>query len=361
VLWDVTPLSYPSYLVAPDTPRVYKECLGESLSTDQAAGEGDNADPDWKRSADEELRLRDAAENRMIQDVSSPNVYKEAFVDVEDLMTKPSDRVDPDCRGGGFRSTSVLPTQREMEMALEMEDEMLAENKIRIRRKVDNENDVLEEIEDEMATSQQGSDGVSRVRRDVFVTLMARSKKKEQTPPSESRQEDWSVAVVVHAAFDPAEERAVGQKFPPCASNRKPGLVSASRDMVDLTFEDDDTPMKKPAFKGALYGNSWDYDNDSNKDSGAGPGQRIPEDEYYCSTESIYKNSKLLLSSPEVFSSDRRVKTIAVTTDLEKHMKPHQKEGVQFMWRHACMDLNVRTSNDEDIREKEDVGGCIRK
>jgi hypothetical protein len=361
---DVTPLSSPSYLASPATPRVYNKCLGESLTYDQDAGEGDQADPEWKRSADEAIRLRDAAENRTIQDVSAPAVYKEAFVDVEDLMTKDSDRVDRDCLGGGFRSTSTLPTQREMEQVLEMEDEMLAEKKIRIRRKVDNEADVLEDNEEEMATSQQGYDGVSRVRRDVFVTLKARSKKEAQTPPPQSQQEDCTGEVVTHEALDPSVKPTDGQKSPPRATKVKPVLASASRDMVDLTF-DDDTPLqqsKERAFKGTdgyRYGNSLDFDYDPNKD--AADCERIPDDEYYFSTEPIYRSSNLLVSSPDLFQSDLRVKTIAVTKDLERHMKAHQKEGVQFLWRNACVDLSVRTSNDQDIREKKDIGGCIRK
>ena len=326
--------------------RIYHKCLGESLTADQEAGEYES-DPEWKKSADYAIRRRDALENRKIQDVSSPEAYEEDFVDVEDLMTKPADQADRDCLGDGFRSTSALPTQRQIEMALKAENEILAEKKIRIRRKVNDESDALENIEEEKATSKQGCDGVSRVRRDVFVTLKQKpkTKKKGPTPNSlrDEANEEANQRVEEQETLAPSIPHATVRSVPARTTIPRPALASVSRDLVDLSFDNSPSRLSKES----VFKATGDY--------------QCSDSEYYQSTEPMYKHSTLVLSSPDLFSSDMRVKTIAVTTDLEKHMKQHQKEGVHFMWRNAFIDLNVRTSNEQDIREKKEVGGCIRK
>jgi len=90
--------------------------------------------------------------------------------------------------------------------------------------------------------------------------------------------------------------------------------------------------------------------------------KEIFDEEYYCSTDPQFTNSDLVLASPDFTKSlteGKAVKTIAVSTHISKHLKPHQKEGVKFLWNNACSDLAVRTDPTEKLDEERDVGGCI--
>jgi hypothetical protein len=46
-------------------------------------------------------------------------------------------------------------------------------------------------------------------------------------------------------------------------------------------------------------------------------------------------HSKWELQGPAPKAGMALVRSVAVDEGLEKHLKPHQKEGVEFLWRHA--------------------------
>ncbi|CAB9508961.1 ISWI chromatin-remodeling complex ATPase ISW2 [Seminavis robusta] len=326
-----------------DLAKVYRKYFSEEGFTDQNAGEGEEVDPEWKRKADEEIRRRDKAQPpQPIPNILSPRKYEQdTYVDLEDLMTKAEDEQDRSTLGEGFRSTSERPSQRQIEMALKMEDELLKEKKIRIQLKIDNDADAQEENDEQEQTSQQGSNGVSSVRRDTYVSFMKERQKKKKPPPAASLP-----PVPEETKDDTAADQETANPL------RKPKPFSSSA-FVDLT---DDSPAlhqrRKPTGfarnpRKALQFEYWEASKDASDE------EDDPDDDW--------PHSDLVLSSPNVYSSsDHKVKTVTVSKDLVAHLKPHQKEGVQFMWRNACKDLNVRTSNDQaGLSEEKDVGGSI--
>ena len=68
----------------------------------------------------------------------------------------------------------------------------------------------------------------------------------------------------------------------------------------------------------------------------------------------LFQNSSLVLSDTE----DQLQNKVTVAEPLEKALKPHQKEGIQFMFKQVFADLAFREEQDS-VRAKKNVGGCI--
>ena len=49
---------------------------------------------------------------------------------------------------------------------------------------------------------------------------------------------------------------------------------------------------------------------------------------------------------------------VRLANAIASHLKPHQVEGIKFMWRNTCGDLPMIQTREEMLVEK-DVGGCI--
>lgn len=398
-----------------DLAMMYKTCFsktrkktqedtdnGEDTSKVDNDGDGsedEDDEPDWKRAADKEISKRRSADHTTtIQPIHPPNVYlKEYYADVEDLMTKPED--ERDCPGLGFRSTQDRPSVAQINDAMRMEDELLAEKKVRIRHQIDNAMDLEEMRVEELETSQQGAEGVSRVRRDSsFLAkrapspemLQARSDRKKTPPPppppflppatpptpaaklslsedQETSPEEETPTVVAAAANALATTTAVVAAAADTVMHTKldtkpkamPKSVAASA-VVDLT---DDSPLvsrkpRRPFTTASPSHFDRGYPEARSKRSSQKCRNDEFDDEYYCSTDPRFAESNLVLSAPDQKSvGGKRVKTISVSTELTKHLKPHQKGGVKFMWNNACIDFNYRTSRAEEIPKE--VGGCI--
>jgi SNF2 family DNA or RNA helicase len=51
-------------------------------------------------------------------------------------------------------------------------------------------------------------------------------------------------------------------------------------------------------------------------------------------------------------------RTVRVASALASKLKPHQVDGVKFMWQNSCKDLSSITNREEAVQER-DIGGCI--
>lgn len=62
----------------------------------------------------------------------------------------------------------------------------------------------------------------------------------------------------------------------------------------------------------------------------------------------------------ELCSEDRNngARGVHLANAIASHLKPHQVEGIKFMWRNTCSDLPMIHTQEERLLEK-DVGGCI--
>ena len=399
-----------------DLAMMYKTCFSKkkkkskeeidngegSSNIDNDADDSDDEDnePDWKHAADKEISKRRLAEpTTTIQPIHPPNVYlKESYADVEDLMTKPED--ERDCPGLGFRSTQDRPSKAQINDAMRMEDELLAEKHVRIRHQIDNAMDLEEMRVEEQETSQQGAEGVSRVRRDsTFLAkrapspemLQVRSERKKTPPtsppsllppatpptpaaklplsedqessPEDETRTDVATAANASATTAAAVAEAAADTIAHNKADTKPNAVPksvAASAVVDLT---DDSPLMSRKPRRHFAGAAANYLNEGFREARSKYGSQECrnndfDDEYYCSTDPRFAESDLVLSAPDQKSTGgKRVKTISVSTELVKHLKPHQKEGVKFMWNNACIDFNYRTSRAEEIPKE--VGGCI--
>jgi len=373
-----------------DLAVMYKKCFSDTTTTKKDSTENDDDEeedePDWKISADKEIARRRALETTTtIQPIHAPNVYlKEAFVDVEDLMTRPED--ERDCNGVGFRSTMDRPSQQQMQDALEFENAILAEKNVRIRTSVDNDADVEEVRAEEWETSQLGAAGVSRIRRDAFVEEMRVQSKKKKAIPARVPPPPISPPAALASQVQSKPPRAAvselrdlltqaAQATEEQQNSSEAKALPVKGDVVDLTADNSPlVPKKKRLFlagRDALMREppkreehesipvnpfNWRYNKHLEEK------KEIFDEEYYCSTDPQFTNSDLVLASPDFTKSlteGKAVKTIAVSTHISKHLKPHQKEGVKFLWNNACSDLAVRTDPTEKLDEERDVGGCI--
>ena len=51
-------------------------------------------------------------------------------------------------------------------------------------------------------------------------------------------------------------------------------------------------------------------------------------------------------------------RSVRVARELASKLKPHQVDGIKFMWQNSCKDLSTITTREEALEER-GVGGCI--
>jgi len=65
-------------------------------------------------------------------------------------------------------------------------------------------------------------------------------------------------------------------------------------------------------------------------------------------------------SCVELCSEDEgeNTRTVRLADAMASKLKPHQVDGIKFMWKNSCRDLSMITTQEEAAEER-DVGGCI--
>lgn len=309
-----------------DLSRCYDRCLGMGMDEEEA-------EPSWKQDADRAVdKLH--KENKNPQNPSDPSVYRLEFTEnAIDLCTRETD-CDPDSYphsydAGGWRQTGIRPTEEDVDEAERCEKEMRERKhiKINIQECVDELHDKETEQEEELKISQRGTGGVSRIRRDKWVAALQGRQKRKSRPAN------------VHYS----------------TNTNNSGVFASSKNDNEQMFASPSIKAKKRPFTATSPKNPFDLTSD---DSPIFPKKRsIPLSSLDRGAEKTFANSNLILSLPSYHN--RKTKKIAVAVELEKLLKPHQKEGIQFIWKNAFADLDIRNTREEKIPEDIDIGGCI--
>jgi SNF2 family DNA or RNA helicase len=63
-------------------------------------------------------------------------------------------------------------------------------------------------------------------------------------------------------------------------------------------------------------------------------------------------------SCTELSAEQDGARTVRIAHALASQLKPHQIEGVKFMWQNSCKDLSTITRK-EEVKDESEVGGCI--
>lgn len=71
-----------------------------------------------------------------------------------------------------------------------------------------------------------------------------------------------------------------------------------------------------------------------------------------------FVGDKFWNSCTELSSEQDGGRTVRIAVPLASQLKPHQVEGVKFLWQNSCKDLSSVTTHDQ-VKEEKDVGGCI--
>ena len=97
-----------------------------------------------------------------------------------------------------------------------------------------------------------------------------------------------------------------------------------------------------------------------NRDGIAGRNAREADDTRDTLDSSPYRHREFWDSCVELCSEDEGVGTrsVRVAQELASKLKPHQVDGIKFMWQNSFKDLATITTR-EDALEERDVGGCI--
>eukprot|EP00980_Cylindrotheca_fusiformis_P024895 scaffold12678_cov116-Cylindrotheca_fusiformis.AAC.2 len=89
-----------------------------------------------------------------------------------------------------------------------------------------------------------------------------------------------------------------------------------------------------------------------------GEGPDLPDNEMECASPAALEDMELFAGSSCILTSDPHQETIRIAGPLDRVLKPHQKEGVQFMFQNTFFDLAFPEDKLTE-RAKKDVGGCI--
>jgi SNF2 family DNA or RNA helicase len=222
---------------------------------------------------------------------------------------------------------------------MDNDDEMLKRAKSRFT-KVDtasDENQIRAEFIRSSATS--NTNGGVTIRRDEIVhTLNVRKKVK--------------IAPAVGKAKD-SQRRANT-----LLSNPELGTLSQSTQEARSSSLRS-TPLKTPAKGNNMQGSSSGQTSTSAK---RGPADGSDLD-YDIDDDDVPKLKPFVGdtfwdSCTELSTEQDGARTIRIAAALASQLKPHQIEGVKFLWQNSCKDLSTITRK-EQVKEESKVGGCI--
>ena len=360
-----------------DLAKLHKKYFGD----EQKPGEGeeeaqDDERAEWKLAADAEVAKRIEEDHRKpAKNALSEEMYlKDTPEEVEELGTQSAD--EKGCSGEGFRKVWGKPTKAAIESAIAEEDQLFARSNIAIQKRFTETADLKENRDEEYRTSGVGSGGSMRIRRDSYVELnqargkvdksakkaKKKTKKRIELPPPQLQKLPVQevVATMQQTSFqsepkmEPGSDSTIAKK-----------TALAASDLLDLTNVAPQKKKKRTKSKPVIAGTEPNnqliigLDEDRVSHGSSDKSDEVLDDKFYRTDDEDYANSDLILSSREIFHSDRNVKKIEVRTSLAKHLKPHQREGVTFLYKNAFVDLNVRTKKVEDLNEAKNVGGAV--
>jgi hypothetical protein len=313
------------------------------------------SEPPWKREADKDIAIRDRERKRQEESTRkkhNPIYDLDVPQDIEDLGSLPDDdkelNSDSEEYTSQWRHCHVRATKETIEKALKIEDEELAKIHIKVQCRVDDKDDIEEIQKEERTTSHANAGG--RVRRDhvQHVQIIRRKKEEEQQqqksnnnsgksdngdkkptayrpqPNAALNQDDTVESKPANSRPKPAASRPR-----PAASRRpKPVIMEETKEDLECIFVDDYEHLDQVAHKVAL-----------SRDGG-------------------FSDSSFVLSNSDDDNDNPQKRFLSIAEPLAKILKPHQKEGIEFMFRNVFADLCFSDKAKAEEAKKM-TGGCI--
>ncbi len=342
-----------------------------------------------------------------IHDCPIATYHDEVWDDVEDLRTSDlSDEsaMEEDLERSQWR-LQCRARKEDLDYATRCEDEQLKKRNIVVKRGVTDDQDALHIQNEEQIESTLGSDGVARVRRDDYQRWKGNTQnqskyqqlsKPKANLPKATEAENGKKSRVWRLA--PAQKRTPvslkrtrertsrdqeDDKAEQLSNKARKGLAPLFEESDDENFPlpSDDTADDEPALhdheetgpnrppKPTLKA-KFDRKKARNPNSGrtiaspvvlddTPPGSPTHDDDLSSlssDTKDIFMGSTLVLSSDQsnpATSKARKRRPVIIAEPLARQLKPHQKEGVQFMWNNTFADL-MHEDNQTDASY-----GCI--
>jgi hypothetical protein len=323
------------------------------ISKDSSSG---SSEPLWKREADKDIAIRDRARKR--QEESSQKKHNPVYdldvpEEIEDLGSLPDEKEtnsDSEEYTSQWRHCQDRATKESIEKALKIEDEELAKLHIKVESRIEDKDDIREIQKEEQTTSHASAGG--RVRRDHVQHVQIRRKEEEEqqqqqqqrqlTNSGKSDNENKKPTAyrpqpnVAHNQDDTTESKPAAPPLKPAPPRpkpaprrRKPVIVEETKEDLECIFVDDYEHLEVVAHKVAL-----------SRDGG-------------------FSDSSFVLSNKGEDDDDAPQKRfLSVAEPLAKILKPHQKEGIDFMFRNVFADLCFSDKAETEAAKKE-TGGCI--
>lgn len=271
--------------------------------------------PDWARSADRELDQRRSAP---APDPSHPSVYQASVpTQVEDLdaVDKKDDGDSVGDNGGQWRQLNWKISKDQIDEALEYE---AAEFGLDGPPVVNEAQDARETLAEERESSTSSGNG--RVRRDKYQMV--------RRIPSESKR---------------------------CPTEKALSVARLARQEPGLTESPNIRPEEQRAHRNSR---NLETQSPSSALKESTPSERSSVASAFSSGGSesdMFARSSLVLCSPSLKDVEKLiVRTVTVAKPFVKILKPHQIEGIKFIWENSFSDFAYCKYGDPTK-----VGGCI--
>lgn len=300
------------------TPAMCFTAIGVVMPGQTTGGQA----PDWVGAADEEVdeRMRERENGPAINPLPDEAYEEDDFLDVEDLG--PDDLADDYATLSlrtGFKSKNARPTERKVQAALLNEERL----QVHVRAVVNDSQDRDEILKDKrLAVS-------GAIRNDW---LRPRSTPRSRDPALLARSD------IPVTAYSPGI----------ASTDRSPGTAKRS-----MTGWPDSLNLKKPRVTTALPFSSAASENEETLHVNDQVAHTVAVSAPVA--DGIKTGSPLVLcDASQNVDGVSPIRTVAVASQLAKQLKPHQAEGVEFMWRNSFSDFAHTYEG-----SAKDSGGCI--
>ena len=182
-------------------------------------------------------------------------------------------------------------------------------------------------VQKEFALASSNSSCGTRIRRDTIQAILIRKKNGPKPGLPGERNGAEGFASVTRGLVSPSWSKRRGlSDFPDKIGSSPSGLGVLKKSRVGLD--------SNKALEGDEIGNTME-----------------PEP---CSHGPVWDSCVELCSEDE----GKGTRSVRVARELASKLKPHQVDGIKFMWQNSCKDLSTVTTREEALEER-DVGGCI--
>ena len=299
-----------------DLEKVYNNYLPDVPLDPSRQDDGDESNPfahDNDDDDEEEMEAYVKAANKVIDKRnrerrrgSQPIVtHEDTYEDVEELVDDREYMIESHATyGRGWKSTRSKPTEKAIQQALDEEDTVFRELNLKVKAVFKETEDRNEELREERETSRRGGASGSMVVRKDHVFRRTRGSVARSRAPATS----------VEKKQRPKER----------SSHQRTGKEINEVDM------------------------GMDYSDKLGARSDISNGGDIVD----ASSAKADDHSQTL--SSDFFLCDTEIRKVKVDGDLVQSLKPHQCEGIKFIWRNCFSDFDRSRNGSEKT-----VGGCL--